>query len=223
MYIFVSEDHILDWHSCQIYYPLEIKLLLLLYTVTANKPKFHRQTKANKTKKSCDAPKRKSTYAKVHDPHTNCLKCFPWCYWQSLWLDLININDYAKFYQNIPKGSRDRASFTFFSEFEPRQNLDLSQISFDNLIGYILSISMCMQNIITIFFTVLETGPFSLFQNLELGKASTDKNVISRSLGLDLVNINVYAKVYQNIPLSSRDRTIFTFSEFGTRQCLDRW
>ena len=31
------------------------------------------------------------------------------------------------------------------------------------------------------------------------------KNVSSQSLGLDLVNINVYAKVYQNIPLSSRD------------------
>ena len=42
-------------------------------------------------------------------------------------------------------------------------------------------------------------------------------NVNSQSLGLDLVNINVYAKVYQNIPLSSRGRTIFTFSEFGTR------
>ena len=31
------------------------------------------------------------------------------------------------------------------------------------------------------------------------------KNVISQSLGPDLVNINVYAKVYQYIPLSSRD------------------
>ena len=57
---------------------------------------------------------------------------------------------------------------SLFSEFEPRQNLDLSQLSFDNLIGYILSISMCMQN----FITVLEIGPFSLFRNLEL---STDK------------------------------------------------
>ena len=37
------------------------------------------------------------------------------------------------------------------------------------------------------------------------------KNVISQSLGLDLVNINVYATVYQNIPLSLRDRAIFTF------------
>ena len=44
------------------------------------------------------------------------------------------------------------------------------------------------------------------------------KNVILQSLGLDLVNINVYAKVYQNIPLSLRDRVIFTFSEFCARQ-----
>ena len=36
-------------------------------------------------------------------------------------------------------------------------------------------------------------------------------NVTLQSLGLDLVNINVYAKVYQNIPLSSRDRAICTF------------
>ena len=100
---------------------------------------------------------------------------------QSLGLDLaiplsnhVNSNWYAKFYQNIPKSSRDRTSF-IFSEFEPRQNLDQSEMSFDNLIGYILLISMCMQNFITIFFTVQEIRLFSLFQNLELGKASTDK------------------------------------------------
>ena len=58
-----------------------------------------------------------------------------------------------------------------------------------------------------------QIGPFSLFQM---------KNDISQSLGLDLVNINVYAKVYQNIPLNSRDRAIFTFSEFGARQSLDQ-
>ena len=173
---------------------------------------------------------------------------------------------------------------------------------------------------ITIFFTVLEIGPFLLFQNLELGKASTDKkchvaiswarscqnqclrkslskystqfkrwghflffriwlsakprpmiNVILQFLGLDLFNIklsakfyqnipnglivnfpfffqnlnlgktstnfkchltiswatscqytNVYAKLHHNIPLSSRDRAIFTFLEFGARQNLDR-
>ena len=111
---------------------------------------------------------------------------------------------------------------SLFSEFELRQNLDLSQISFDNLIDYILSIPMSMQIFITIFFTVLEIGPFSFFQNFELGKASSIKNVCSQSLWLDLVNINIYANVYQNIPLSSRDRAIFTFSKFGTRQSLDR-
>ena len=93
-------------------------------------------------------------------------------------------------------------------------------MSFDYLMGYIMLISMCMQNFITIFHSVQEIGPFSPFQNLELGKASTDKNVISQSLGLDLVNINVYANVYENIPLSSRDRAIFTFSEFEPRQRL---
>ena len=41
------------------------------------------------------------------------------------------------------------------------------------------------------------------------------KNVISQSLGLDLVNINVYAKVYKNIPLSSRNRAIFLFQNLA--------
>ena len=35
------------------------------------------------------------------------------------------------------------------------------------------------------------------------------KNVISQSLELDLVNINVYATVYRNIPLGLRDRDIW--------------
>ena len=45
-----------------------------------------------------------------------------------------------------------------------------------------------------------QIGPVTLFQNLELGKAST----IWQSLGPNLVNINVYAKFYQNIPHGSR-------------------
>ena len=93
-------------------------------------------------------------------------------------------------------------------------------MSFDYLMGYIISISMCMQNFIIIFHSVQDKGPFSLFQNLELGKPRPMKNVISQSLGLDFVNINVYANVYQNIPLSSRNRAIFTFSVFGARQSL---
>ena len=63
----------------------------------------------------------------------------------------------------------------FFSEFEPWQKLSQSQMSLDNLIGYILSISMCMKNFITIFQSVQEIAPLSLFQNLEHGKASTSE------------------------------------------------
>ena len=75
--------------------------------------------------------------------------------------------------------------------------------------GYIMSISICMQNFITIFHSVQEIGPFSLFQNLELDKASTDEKCHFTISWTRSCNINVYAKVYQNIPLSSRERAIF--------------
>ena len=131
---------------------------------------------------------------------------------------VIGMQNFIKIYQKV----QDIWPVSPFSEFEPRQNLDQSQMSFDNLIGSILSISMCMQNFITIFHSVQETGPFSLFQNLELGKTWTDKNISSQSHWLHLVSINVYAKFHHNIPLISRDSSIFTFSGFGTRQSLDR-
>ena len=67
------------------------------------------------------------------------------------------------------------AIVSLFSESEPQQKLNQSQMSFDNLMGYILSISICMQNFITIFHSVQEIVPLSLFQNLELGKASTNE------------------------------------------------
>ena len=89
----------------------------------------------------------------------------------NLFSTVRDTQNFIKIYQKV----QGIMPVSLFSEFEPRQNLDLSQISFENLIGYNLSISMCMQNFITILFTVLEIGPFSLFQNLELGKASTDK------------------------------------------------
>ena len=44
--------------------------------------------------------------------------------------------------------------FLMVLQFEPRQRLGQSQMTFDNLLGYILSISMCMQNFIKIFQTV---------------------------------------------------------------------
>ena len=102
---------------------------------------------------------------------------------------VIGTQNFIKIYLKV----QEIGPVSFFSEFEPRQNLDQSEMSFDNLIGYILLISMCMQNFITIFFTVQEIRLFSLLSN-----------------------------VYQNIPHSSRDKAICTFSEFGPRQSLNR-
>ena len=51
-------------------------------------------------------------------------------------LHLVNINVSAKFYQNILNDLR--VKFHFFSEFEPRQNLDQSQMSFDYFMGCIM-------------------------------------------------------------------------------------
>ena len=53
----------------------------------------------------------------------------------------MGMQKFIKIYQKVQR----IGPVSLFSEFEPRQNLDLSQISFDNLIGYISSISMCMQ------------------------------------------------------------------------------
>ena len=94
---------------------------------------------------------------------------------QFLELDLVNITVSAKFYQNIPNGLRVKISL--FSEFEPRQNLDQSQMSFDYFMGYIMAISMCMQNFITIFHSV------HFFRIRSLAKPRPMKNVISQSLG----------------------------------------
>ena len=72
-------------------------------------------------------------------------------------------------FQNLVLGKTstdDKCHFaivSLFTEFEPRQKLNQSQMSPDNLMGYILSISMCMQNFITIFHSVQEIVPASLF------------------------------------------------------------
>ena len=64
-----------------------------------------------------------------------------------------------------------------FSKFEPRQNLDQSQMWFDNLMGYILSIYQCVCKISSQYSTQFKRqGHFHFFQNLELGKTWTDEN-----------------------------------------------
>ena len=60
----------------------------------------------------------------------------------------------------------------------------------------------------------------TFFRTWSSAKPRPMENVISHSLGLDLVSIIFFVKVYQNIPLSPRDRAIFTFSELEPRQRL---
>ena len=131
-------------------------------------------------------------------------------------------------FQNLAldKASNDEkchfAIVSLFSEFEPRQKLSQSQMSFDNLMGRILSISICTQNFITIFHSVQEITPLSLFQNLEHGKASTNEKchfAISWARSCQYQNLrNSLSKCSTRF----RDMAIFTFSEFGARQSLDQ-
>ena len=58
---------------------------------------------------------------------------------------------------------------------------------------------MCMQNFITIFHSVQEIGPFSLFQNLELGKASIDDKCLFATLYQCVCkSLTKYSKRYQS-------------------------
>ena len=137
---------------------------------------------------------------------------------QSLGLDLVNINDYATVYQNIPLSLRDRAIFTF-SEFGARQSLDQCHFAIPWARSYQYQ---CVCKILSKYSKRFKLN-FTVFRIWTSAKPRPIPNVIWLSHGLHHVNINVYAKFHHNIPLSSRDRAIFTFSEFGARQSLDRW
>ena len=88
----------------------------------------------------------------------------PFSLFQNLALDKASTDDQCHF-----------AIVSLFSEVKLGQKLNQSQMSFNNLMGYNLSISTCMQNVTTIFNSVQEIAPLSLFQNLELGKASINE------------------------------------------------
>ena len=139
---------------------------------------------------------------------------------QTLGLDLVNFNVYAKVYQNIPLSSRDRAIFTFF------QNLALGKASTDDKCHFAIPwIDLFNIKLSAKFYQNIPNGlrvNFNFFQNLNLGKTSTNpKCHLTISWATSCQYTNVYAKFHHNNPLSSRDRAIFTFSEFGVRQNLD--
>ena len=88
-----------------------------------------------------------------------------------------------------------------------------------------MSIVMGMQNFIKIYQKVQEIGPVSLFSEFEPWQKLAQSQMSFDNLTgyiKHLVNINVYANFHHNILHKSKDRAIFTFSEFGARQDHDR-
>ena len=67
-----------------------------------------------------------------------------------------------------------------------------------------------------------DSAIITFFQNLEVGKASTNEKCHFAISWARSCQYQCLGKVYQNIPLSLRDRAIFTFLVFGARQSLDR-
>ena len=116
------------------------------------------------------------------------------CIWQSLFLDLVNINVYAKFYQNIPKGSRDRTSSTFFRIWTSAKARPIT-----NGIWQSLGLDLVNINVYAKFHHNIPLGrrDRTIFTFSEFGATSAKLrmiNVILQSLGLELLHINVYEK-----------------------------
>ena len=124
---------------------------------------------------------------------------------------LIGMQNLIKIYQKV----QEIGPVFLSSEFEPRQNLDQSQMSFDNLIGYILSISVCMQTFITIFFTVQDIGPFSFLFRIW----RPIKNVNSQSLGY-ILSISMFTQKFIKIFHSVQE--LRPFSLFFQNLALDK-
>ena len=108
-------------------------------------------------------------------------------------IDLVNINVSAKFYQNIPNGLR--VKFYCF------QNMNLGEFSTNPKCHLTVSCATscqcpCVCKISSQYSTQFKRyGHFYLFRIWSSAKPRPMKNVISQSLGLDLLNINVYANV----------------------------
>ena len=88
------------------------------------------------------------------------------------------MQNFIKIYQKV----QEIGPVSLLSEFEPRQNFDQSQMSFDNFIGDTLSISMCTRNFIIIFLTDQEIGPFSLFSEFGARQSLDRQNMSVRNV-----------------------------------------
>ena len=139
---------------------------------------------------------------------------------QSLGLDPVNINVYATVYQNIPLSLRDRAIFTFFRIWrsaKPRLMI--------NVILQFLELDLANINVSANFYQNIPNGlrvKFHCFQNLNLGETSTNPKCHLTISWATSCQYQCVCKIPSQYSTHSRDKAIFTFSEFGARQSLDR-
>ena len=110
---------------------------------------------------------------------------------------------------------RFKSWISLFLKFVPRQNLGQSQMSFDYLMGYIMSISMYHN-------TPPSSRDRAIFTFSEF-EPRPIPNDTWQSLGLHLVNINAYAKFYQNIPNGLELSTFFRNRSVTKSSQTVRW
>ena len=127
---------------------------------------------------------------------------------------------YVKFYQNIAKDSRDRASFTYVSLYH---NLNLGKASTnDKWHLTILWTRYCQYQYVCKLSSQYSTQfkrycHFRFFRIWSSAKPRPMTNIILQPFGLDLVNINVSANFYQKIPNDSRIIWAFVANCPGTK------
>ena len=118
---------------------------------------------------------------------------------------------YAKCHHNIPLSLSDRTVFTFFrfwssAKLQPMKKCHFA-ISWPRSCQY-----QCLRKSLSKYSIQFKRkGYFHFFKIWRSVKLRPMINVISQPLGLDFVNINAYAKFYQNIPNGLR--VIYIFHE----------
>ena len=121
-------------------------------------------------------------------------------------------------FQNLALGKAstdDKCHFAIVSlssEFEPRQKLNQSQMSFDNLMGTSYQYQ---------WVCIILSKYFKPRQNPDQSQMSFDY-LMGYIMSISMCMQNFITIFHHNIPLSSRDRAIFTFLEFGAWQSLDQ-
>ena len=118
------------------------------------------------------------------------------------------------FYLNILYGSRVMGNFHVFTIWTLAKLRPMNNDSFQFLWLDLVNINW-HANFIKLFHKVQELRPVSLFQNLDLGKASTDEIWHLNSLRIESINIKVCPVSFLRNTISEQNRI--------SKSCLCDW